>query len=239
MSITRRETGSDMSGTPLPSRAEILTRYRGLREISKKHHHEILNFVSTDFMLRQARRLGLAVGRTLVLDDIEEMNYVYDLTIHAAPALGRSRAIDRYARSAKLAPDSDEALVLDAMRKSRFSLLIIERRHETAGLIATDLVRNSKVWLMDVGLESSIAEGTAMATRLYTPETFSMTAGANVPFAPELETFQDILAELPRSLGDKAITKLIDDPRLAEAIYSIALASGISDRLEYRDMSAA
>ena len=54
-------------------------------------------------------------------------------------------------------PGSDEALVLDAMRKARFSLLVIERRHETAGLIATDLVRNSEVWLMDVGLESSIA----------------------------------------------------------------------------------
>ncbi len=78
-----------------------------------------------------------------------------------------------------------------------------------------------------------------MATRLYTPEAFSMTAGVNVPFVLEMETFQDILAELPRSLVDKEITKLIDDPRLAEAIYSIALASGISDRLEYRDVSAA
>ncbi len=89
MSITRRESGSDMSRPPLSSRAEILTRYRRLREISKNHHHEILNFVSSDFMLRQARRLGLAVGGTLVLDDIEEMNYVYDLAIHAAPAPGR------------------------------------------------------------------------------------------------------------------------------------------------------
>ena len=50
-------------------------------------------------MLQQARRLGLAQGRTLILDDMEEMNYVFDLAIHTGPP-GRSRAIDRYARSA-------------------------------------------------------------------------------------------------------------------------------------------
>jgi hypothetical protein len=30
-------------------------------------------------MLQQARRLGVAQGRTLILDDMEEMNYVFDL----------------------------------------------------------------------------------------------------------------------------------------------------------------
>ena len=42
---------------------------------------------------------NLAQGRTLILDDMEEMNYVFDLAIHTGPP-GRSRAIDRYARSA-------------------------------------------------------------------------------------------------------------------------------------------
>jgi hypothetical protein len=37
-----------------------------------------------------------------------------DLAIHTAPP-GRSRVIDRYARSAQLPPGSDEALMLEAM----------------------------------------------------------------------------------------------------------------------------
>jgi hypothetical protein len=235
--ISHNRNSFDDNRTLQRDRAEILARYRRLREISKAHHHEILNFVSADLILRQARRLGLAHGRTLVLEDMDEMNYAYDLAIHTAPAAGRSRAIDRYAKSVELAPGSDEALVLDAMRAARFSFLVIDRRHETAGLIATDLVRNTKVWLIDLGLESSVPDGAAMATRLYTPEQFSMTGGANVPF--DLEMFQDINANLPRSLGAEALTTLIDEPRFAEAIYSVALASGLSDRVEYQDVSAA
>jgi len=37
--------------------------------------------VSGDAMLQQARRLGLVQGRTLILDDMEEMSYVFDLRI--------------------------------------------------------------------------------------------------------------------------------------------------------------
>jgi len=57
-------------------RAQVLARYRQLREISKQHHHKILDGISGDAFLHQARRLGLARGRTLILDDLDELNYV-------------------------------------------------------------------------------------------------------------------------------------------------------------------
>ena len=171
--------------SPLPTgideaspRDQVLARYRQLREISKRHHHKILDCISADAFLHQARRLGLARGKTLILDDMDELNYVHDLVIHTAPT-GRSRAIDRYARSTHLVARSDEALVLGAMRVARFAILVIERRHEAAGLIATDLFRRNQVWLVDIGLEATMPEGAMMATRLYTPERF--TAGVNVP----------------------------------------------------------
>jgi hypothetical protein len=67
---------------PRSSRDEVLARYRQFREISKRHHHEILACISSNALLNQARRLGLARGKTLILEDMEEMNYVYDLAIH-------------------------------------------------------------------------------------------------------------------------------------------------------------
>ena len=161
------------------------------------------------------------------------MNYVYDLVIHTAPA-GRSRAIDRYSRSARLAAGSDEALVLAAMRAARISILVVKQRHEVAGLIATDLFRRTEAWLVDLGLESSIPEGSTMATRLFTPEGFSMTAGVFVPF--DLETIEDLCAELPRRLGESKLDAVIDDRRFAEAIYRVALADGIMDRVAYQDL---
>jgi hypothetical protein len=222
--------GNDNS---LSSRGEVLARYRQLREISKRHHHEVMKHISGDTMLHQARRLGLARGKTLILGDMEEMNYVFDLAIHTAPA-GRSRAIDRYARSARLAAPSDETLVLEAMPAARFSILAIERRHETAGLIATDLFRRATVWLVDLGLESSMPDGGMIATRLFTPDRFAMTAGVIVPFEPAM--IEELHAELPRKLSEIEVTAVIDDRRFAETIYRIALADGVMNRIAFQDL---
>jgi hypothetical protein len=229
----RREFIGDGNDNLLPGRDEVLARYRRLREISKQHHHEVLKFISGDRILHQARRLGLAQGKTLILDDMDEMNYVCDLAIHTAPA-GRSRAIDRYARSVRLAAPSDEALVLEAMRAARFSVLVMERRHATAGLIATDLFRRTEVWVVDIGLESSMPDGGIIATRLFTPERFAMTAGVQVPF--DLGTIEDLCAELPNSLRDIDLTALVDDRRFAEVIYRVALSNGVMDRVRYQDL---
>jgi hypothetical protein len=218
---------------PTRSRNEILARYRKLREISKQHHQNILDCISGDSVMHQARRLGLARGRRLILHDMDELNYVFDLIIHTAPA-GRSRAIDRYARSAQLTAGSDEALVLQAMQAARFAIIAIHGRHEAAGLVATDLIRRKQVWLVDMGLETSLPGGAMMATRLYTPEQFCMTAGINVPF--DFELVEDLVADLPGQLSRSPLPRLIDDRRFAETIYRVALADGIMDRVTYQDL---
>jgi hypothetical protein len=143
VALVPREDNAFANDNPPPARNAVLARYRQLREISKKHHHDILKLISGDAMLQQARRLGLVQGRTLILDDMEEMSYVFDLAIYTAPP-GRSRAIDRYARSAQLPPGSDEALMLEAMRAARFAILIIGPRHDATGVIATDLFRRTR-----------------------------------------------------------------------------------------------
>ena len=68
-------------------------------------------------------------------------------------------------------------------------------------MIATDPFRRTDVWLVDIELEASLEEGAMMATRLYTPEQFSMTAGVNVPF--DLALIEDLYDALPRRLGEQ------------------------------------
>ncbi len=233
--VTSLERDSRDNRLLSPEHAVVLARYRRLREVSRRHNSAIRRFVSQDAILQQARRLGLARGRTFILDDIDDLTYAFDLAIHTAQA-GRSRAIDRYAESAGAASDADEMLMLNAMRAARFSLLRIERRHPVAGLIATDLCRRTERWLIDVGLESSIPDGSTMATRLYTPEEFSMTAGVNVPLDVTIMT--QLIDELPRHMQGQPLEVIVDDRRFAETIYRIALANGLMDRIEYRDLPA-
>ena len=53
---------------PPSSRDEVFARYRQFREISKQHHSAVLNFLPKDTVISHARRIGLAQGKTLVLD---------------------------------------------------------------------------------------------------------------------------------------------------------------------------
>ena len=231
--LAQRQPLLDWGGDMPSTQDDLLARYLHLREISKRLHHEALKFISGDALLNQARRLGLAQGRTLVLDAMDEMYYVYDLAIYTAPA-DRSRAIDRYAKSARFEAQSDERLMLEAMRASQFAILLIEQRHDTVGLIATDILRNSKVWLLDVGLESSMDDGELIATRLLTPGPFSMTAGVNVPF--EIEMLEPVCMLLPQRVGNSKLSRIADDRRFAEAVYKVGLADGVMDRLAYLEL---
>ena len=149
--VAKREEDAFEARAALPSRAEVLARYRHLREISGRHQQEVVDLLSDDAVVYQARRLGLAIGRTIIADD-KEMKYAFDLAIHTAPP-NRTPAINRYARAARFAPESDEARLLEAMRNSQFTLFRVDRRHETAGLIVTDLVRRKEIWLVDEAME--------------------------------------------------------------------------------------
>ncbi len=214
------------------SREDTLARYRHLRGISENHQSELLaNHLAHDALLQNARRMGLAVGKSLILDDIDELILVLDLAIHTR-LLGRFTPIERYSRLAGFAPESDEAHVLEAMRQSRFSVFRIDRRHETAGLILEDVLHDFELWLMDEDLEIAIPDGAVMAARLYATQPFFMTTGAGVPIYPDMR--DDILVELDR-LRYNAPRQGSNDRRFVEAIYRIAIAHRFPERIEYRD----
>jgi hypothetical protein len=231
--VLHKESSVDQE-RPLPTRADIIARYRQLRAICKDHHHKILDLVSPSAMLQQARRLGLSDGRRLFLDGLEAFDLVSDLLVYTAPA-GRSRALDRYARTVPSPAVPDETVMLDAMRNARFCILRMERRHSAAGLILWDNARDEELWLVDEGYETWMREGMLVATRYYTPEAFSMTAGNSLPVDEELiARTLDCVPYLRR----KRIEQMLDDPRFAEALYRLAIEGGVLKRVRYRDPPA-
>jgi len=110
------------------------------------------------------------------------------------------------------------------MRHARFSVWRINRRHETAGLIITDVLREAEIWLVDEQLEASAPEGLSFAGRICQPDDFAMSCGIVVPVYRELieEVALDMLAW---RRGDPE--RVAQDPRFAIAIYRAAIDSGI------------
>jgi hypothetical protein len=204
------------------SRTEVLTRYRRLRQISKEHHHAVLAIIAPEVVVDWAKRLGLTQGRTVVLESEYEMTLAEDLATYL-PRPGRSPPLERYARAVQFAPDSDEAIVLEAMRHARFSLWRVERRNETAGLILRDLLHSGEICLVDETMEKNAPLGVQMAARLLRLEGFAMTARMVVPVTSDLiEEVFDRAPALSRAQRDA----LARDPRFAIGIYRAAVATG-------------
>ena len=205
------------------TRDQILERYRHLRAISTGHHSGALKFLSRQALLEHAKRLGLATGGMLVAESEAEMTLVFDLALYTAKER-RSRALDRYARATPLPPGSDAACMLEAMRHARFSVWRIKQRHEAAGLIITDVLREAEVWLVDEQLEASAPEDLSFAGRICEPDRFAMSCGVVVPIYRELieEVALDMLAW---RRGDPE--HVAQDPHFAIAIYRAAIDSGI------------
>jgi len=216
------------------SRDALLERYRQLRAISRTVHMGAVNATPREVIQRMGRRLGLVQGKVFALHSPDELDFVFDLIIYNAPP-GETRPVDRYARRAGFAADSDEALMLRAMRASRFAFVRVERRHDIAGLILTDLTRHEEIWLLDEGMESSFPDGYVFFTRLHAPEAFCMTAGVFVPVSDGL------LSEAldgTSCFSRKTMREAVEDRRFAEAIYRAALRNGICDRIRFQDAPA-
>jgi hypothetical protein len=213
------------------TRTEILTRYRRLRQISKEHHRAVLDIIAPDVLLDWAKRLGLTEGKKVLLGSEHEMTLVEDLATYM-PRLGRSHPIDRYARSAQLASGSDEALVLEAMRRARFSMWRVERRHETAGLILRDVMRGEETWLVDETMETDPPLGLTIAGRLLRPESFAMTARIVVPISVDL--VNDMFDRTPPAVRSADGDLLAKDPRFAIGVYRAAVATGAMDTVRLK-----
>jgi hypothetical protein len=211
------------------TRTEILTRYRRLRQISKEHHQAVLDIIAPDVVLDWAKRIGLTHGKVLLFDNEQEMLLAEDLATYL-PRLGHSPPLDRYARAAQFALNSDQAIVLEAMRHASFSLWRVERRHETAGLILQDQLRDQEVQLIDETMEKNVPLGVEMAARLLRLEGFAMTARIIVPVTADLleEAFERAPA-LKRIQGDA----LARDPRFAIGIYRAAVATGVMNSIRF------
>jgi hypothetical protein len=217
-------------------RSEILARYRRLRQISREQHEAVLDIIAPSVLLDWAKRLDLTEGKAVVLGNDNEMTLPEDLAIYL-PRPGRSHPLDRYARIVRFAPGSDEAIVLAAMRRARFSLWRIERRHPTTGLILRDLLRGEETWLVDEAMEQNAPPGVEMAARLLQPESFAMTARIIVPLLPDLmplpEVMEEVFTRAPalRRLRGDALT---GDPRFAIGFYRAAVATGAMDRVLFQ-----
>jgi hypothetical protein len=213
------------------TRDEKLARYRHLRAISTAQQTAALERVSADAILDIGRRLGLVHGRTLVCDESSELDLIYDLAVHTGKA-GRSRGIERYARSVAPTLTGDETMMLHAAQAAHFKLWRIERPHETLGLWTVDIVTRETMWLIDEGMEATCRPGHVFAARLMAVDDFAMTCGVSIPLSAVL--LATAMARLPNIIAANR-EEALNDPRFALLIYRSAIETGTMEGMQFMD----
>jgi hypothetical protein len=216
-------------------REEIIARYRHLREITNRHLGVAVDFVAASAMAERVKHLGIVQHKPSIGSE-EAMSLVFDLAVHTAKP-GRSLAIDRYARSVAALAGSDEDRALQALRDARFSIWRIDRLHDVAGLVATDVLRGGAIWLLDEGLESSVRPDFTFASRLSIPAEFAITCGVVVPIDGLL--LDQVLHAGMAWMRNADPASLADDPRFAASVYRAAIAGHVMERVQYRSRVAA
>jgi hypothetical protein len=212
------------------SRADILSRYRRYRDLRMEIQTAALENIPHSSFLAHAKRIGLSDGKVLFTDDTVELSLAFDLAVYTASA-GRTRAIDRCVRR-RAAPKPDEALVLEALQASRFSIFRTIGRCEPAGVLLEDLMRGGEIALLDEGLEKSAEPGAVFAMRVAPIEEFVITCGAIVPINPA--TMEDCFNVLIRAASKAELAALADHRRFAASIYELAIELGLMSFVAYR-----
>src|SRR5450631_334315 len=197
------------------SRVAILGRYRRYSDLRKEIQSAALGNMSESSFLAHAKRIGLSDGRVIFADNDSEVALVYDLALYTAQP-GRTRAIERCARKRLKAAQPDEALVLQALLASRFSIFGVVGRCERAGVLLEDLMRGGTIPLLDEGMERSARPGEVFAMRVAPIEDFVITCGAVVPFNGE--TFEEVIDVVTDGVPVTERIALVDRWRFAASL---------------------
>jgi len=216
------------------TRDEKLARYRHLREINTAQQTAVLKRIARDTILDYGRRLGVVNGGTLVCDSASELTLIFDLAVYAGKA-GRSRGIERYARSVEKTLTGDAAMMLHAAQAAHFHVWRIERRHESVGLWVVDIIQDETMWLIDEGLEASARPGLLFAGRLMAIDDFVMTCGVSVPLSVTL--LAAAIGNMPH-VGSSSREALLNDPRFAILMYRSAIETGTMEQIQFASPDA-
>jgi hypothetical protein len=164
----------------MTTHTELLPRYKHLRQVGRKLNTRLVETLSRSVMNEGGRRLGILEGDALLLDTEDEIAVLMDYCIHDVRRHGIN-TVEEFLRSSPPPAESDEWILLQALRQCRFSVFVVESSESGVGVYVRDLLRDESLFLVDVGLSQSAPVGMILAARLMAPEGIGMTTGAALP----------------------------------------------------------
>jgi len=225
-----------MKSNLIVERTTMLKRYRQLRAIMRDLHSELLGSLSKNTITMCGKKLGFMVDGTLVFENEDESSVLMDYCLYEG-LIEQQNTISRFMAKQPYEPRSDEMMLLDAMSRSRYSLLQVEGVAKGVGVNCCDLLRGDSGSIVDEGLGSTACQGVVFACHLVVLPEMSMTTGAALPIDAEaLEDIRGVLDDRNKGVGQAVFNELNqqDQAELSSIIIRCALSAGASSRITMR-----
>jgi len=219
---------------PVPNYDDILARYKRMRSTGLKLNKVLPEYIPKEAIEAVGRKLGFWKNGTLVFNDQDQVCVLIDHAIHGWFTDGKN-AVDCYAAEHPPPPGSDKEAVLEAMRRTFFSLFRVEEVVDGVGTRVLDILQDRGYFLADVNLSRSAVVGGTLASRVIPFEDFIMTTGAGLPV--DLETTEEVsrrLHEMGKAWQDTPDMMREENAELAAKVIRICLKSEGAQRIRYR-----
>lgn len=221
-------------------RAELLARYKRLRRAGVALNNRLIETLSRSVLDEGGKKLGILKGNVLALDSEDELSVLMDYCIFDVRR-GGLNAVERYLKKSPPPPDSDDGVLLQAMRQARYSLFAAEALEPGLGVHVRDLLADEPLFLVDVGFSRTAPVGMILAARVMAPESITITTGAALPVgilsAEERVLFLQLVGAAP-GLDPRALSPQEASER-AGRIIRTCLRQGAAGRISYLEPEAA
>lgn len=217
--------------------SEFLPRYKHLRKVGLELNNRLVKTLTKSILDEGGEDLGILKGKALVFDTIDESSVLMDYCIHNVRRQGMN-AIERFLAKSPPPADSDEMLLLQALRQSRFCIFAVDSVEPGVGVHGRDILRNEPLFLFDIGFSGSAVPGAVLATRIMALEGMHRTTGAALPVGllspvQQMKYVQDLANAL--EIADFRNMSPEDASALSAVVIRLCLEQGAAERITYAD----
>jgi hypothetical protein len=217
--------------------AELLARYKQLREVGLRLNNRLVETLSKSVLDEGGKKLGIVKKNVLVLDSEDEIAVLMDYCIHDVRRQGLN-AVERYLAESPPPADSDEMVLLQALRQARYSLFVVEAPERSVGVHVRDLLRDEPLFLVDIGFSNTAPIGAVLAARIFAPEGVVRTTGAALPFGTlPAENRARLRDGLRKIFPDADFRNLLPEQasELSAKVIRMCLQQGAAEHISYTE----
>jgi len=223
---------------PKNNAEERIDRYKEWRATGRALNLTLIKQLPKTAVPECGKKIGLFKAGTLILNNDDEIAVLYDYCLHHYLRAGKN-AIERY-RESLTEVDSRDAVLLDAMQDSRYSVFRVLEIHPHQGASLLDLVQGDSLELMDISVSETGEPGMVLSGRLLKIEDFHMSSGTLIPLPDPVfdDKIKPILRKFLKSDEPGEKPKLSPGQRatFTAEILRVSLHAGGEDNVFYTDM---